>query len=216
MIFFGILKNNYYICEIRELIYLHKLDIMKKVLFILLTVAVVSACGENGKENKGKWDPNAMVSLRPAQGVRAGNPEHLSALEIVKQATQLDFWNTNVSPYYPTGRGFADVQRDFVTPKLMMWGTDIIRQDGDLQTDFIEAWDMVLSREIGRDPHTGNSLFDTVGYVPEVVLRAAEARIKAAFADKNYTECYKIFDEAFTFIPITGAEWRELKRQGKN
>ena len=47
-------------------------------------------------------------------------------------------------------------------------------------------------------------------------MREAQIKIEKAFADSNYTEVYKLFNEAFRFKPITAKKWRELKAKGLN
>lgn len=55
---------------------------------------------------------------------------------------------------------------------------------------------------------------DTIAYIPNTILREAEKNIKEAYAQGDYETCYKLFDTALSFYPITGAEWRALKAQG--
>lgn len=55
---------------------------------------------------------------------------------------------------------------------------------------------------------------DTIAYIPNAVMREAEKNITEAYARGDYAACYKLFDTAITFFPITGAEWRALKEQG--
>ncbi|MEG0807663.1 MAG: hypothetical protein RR410_04850 [Alistipes sp.] len=190
---------------------------MKKLIFILAAVACVAvalvACDND--DNK-IWDANAMVSLRAAKGVRASaNPDHLSALEIVKQTNDMAFW---CPKYYPGSikglyRGFSEAQRDFVNERLLMWGDDIITAaTGELSNAFIAGEDIVLRRIVNLE----KDIVDTIAYIPNSILRTAEVAIREAYAAKNYATVYKLFDTAFTFMPITGDEWRELKRQGLN
>ena len=101
-------------------------------------------CEDDKKSNL--LDPNAMISLRPdASMTRAdANPEHLSALEIVKQARSIFYWNRDITTNNPIIRGFSDTQKDFVNVRLLMFGTDIIDQDGLYTSEFIESEDIVL------------------------------------------------------------------------
>jgi hypothetical protein len=55
---------------------------------------------------------------------------------------------------------------------------------------------------------------DTIGYIPNSVMRSAETKIKAAYEAGDFESVRTLFFTAFTFTPITGDEWRELKRQG--
>lgn len=186
---------------------------MKKILFSLLAVALAFAsCGK--KEPK-LLDPNAVLSIRPAKGVqlRSNNPEHLSALEIVKQcnAMRLILHDTGE----PGVRGWADAQKDLnpEDPRLKMWGTDIITSWGTLEKDFILARDVVF--EINYGLIDGSNRRDTIAYIPNKTIIDAYNIIKPAFDAGDYETVYSVFDQAYRFIPITGPEWRALKEQGQ-
>ena len=187
--------------------------IMKKYLFFVFILFLAVGCS---KDNNGKLDSNALISLRPAPGVKSEtNPSHLTALEIVEHTLELSFQNLNLLPDGGAWRrGFSDAQRDFdpVSPRLLMWGTDIIDQEGQYVGEFIEGEDFVLTRLLSINPYK----LDTIAYVPNSIIRIAETAIKSAYARKDYRECYRIFDTAFTFTPITGAEWRALKALDQN
>jgi hypothetical protein len=161
-------------------------------------------------------DPLATVNIKPAAGtimkVKSNvSVEHLTALEIVKQTELLRFTLLNGTASL---RGFDPLQRDITstTPMLKMWGTDILYYeqliDGTftdklvLSLDFLEAKNCVLTSYKG----------DTLAYIPNTVLRSAETQIKALFAAKNYEPIYAAFNNAYTFIPISGAEYRALKQ----
>lgn len=159
-----------------------------------------------------------MISIKPAstamsskQAVKSSS--HLTALEIVKQTVEIR------TPLF--GRSFATEQRDTVStpPKLLMWATDVITLDGQLQTDWITATDVVFvkydSQYIGYDPSTFSHC-DTIAYIPNSVLRIAETAIRSAYSAKDIDACYTLFNNAYTFTPITGAEWRQLKAAGQN
>jgi hypothetical protein len=130
----------------------------------------------------------------------------------VKQTTEISFIWADINK--PVGRSFASEQRDTVSvpPKLLMWATDVIMLDGALQTDFITAIDVVLVH-YDQDNFTGK---DTIAYIPNSVLRTAETAIRAAYAAQDIEACYTVFNEAYTFTPITGAEWRALKAINEN
>ena len=184
---------------------------MKKITFILLALSLAFV-GCEKKGNK-RLDPNATILLRPAKGVQlrsSDNPEHLTALEIVQQTVTMIYNNFEIAEDGEIRRGFADAQRDYDIPALKMWGTDIIDQIGDYKTEFINSHDIVLVR--GETFETE----DTIAYIPNSVIKEARISIKAAYDAGDYDKVYKLFDTAFTFIPITGAEWRALKAAGEN
>jgi len=215
---------------------------MKKsigIIFLLVLVLSQFSCKEETTGN-GQLDPYAMINIRPSDRVpgqaassmlkapRYPSTQHLSALEIVLQTTNLEFMYNGTE----WGRGFSLPQRDTLSPMLKMWGTDVIDMDGNLGLGFIEAYDCVLQRlfyvkystkdtvlydPIANYPYEydyDKVLFDTIAYIPNSVLRSAETKIKAAFEKLDYASCYQIFDSAYVFIPITGPEWRALKTNG--
>lgn len=55
---------------------------------------------------------------------------------------------------------------------------------------------------------------DTIGYIPNKVLKEAQDAIVEAFNAADYETCYELFDNAMIFIPTTSAEYRRLKAEG--
>ena len=195
--------------EFKNIIFVQpfKILIMKKLLFVFI-VMILAGC-EKEPTTKGKLDPNALISIRPAAGVKS----YLSAKEIVKQTSDMSFYNLKMYSL-PIARGFSTAQRDTLNVRLMMWGTDIIDQSGKYTGEFIEGKDFVFRKavDLGHYP----PIYDTLAYIPNSVVTEAREKIVTAFADSNYTEVYRLFDVAFTFTPITGPEWRALKASGQN
>lgn len=183
---------------------------MKKIIYIVLATIIFASCEKEPTTTKGKLDPNALISIRPAAGVKSG---YLSAKDIVKNTSSLSFYNLNMYSN-PLARGFAPAQRDTVNVRLMMWGTDIIDQSGKYTGEFIEGKDFVFRKnvDLGHYP----PIYDTIAYLPNSVITEARGKIITAFADSNFVEVYRLFDVAFTFTPITGPEWRALKAAGQN
>ena len=182
-----------------------------------------------------KVDPYAMIALKPAPGawnlkamrVMSVGTSHLSPLEIVLQTANMKLYNIPIYGDQAVGRGFSLPQRDMEAPMLKMWGTDIIQMDGTLTYDFIGAKKCVLERlfyvigedtillnPITREPNeslASKVIVDTIAYIPDSVLAIAKQRIETAYANNDHEEVYRLFNEAFTFYPITGPEWRQLK-----
>lgn len=194
---------------------------MKKILFLAIS-AILFGCKSSDEPKAFKLDPLATFSIKPASGAwkvngqyaKSSDSIHLSALDIVKQATVIHFYYVNPSIQGATiwERGFDKLQRDTIstTPSLKMWATDIISSNGDYVPNFIESKDCIL---IHFNLLITNAPRDTIGYIPNSVIRAAETAIKAAYADKNTELVYSIFNSAFTFKPITGSEYKALKEQ---
>lgn len=180
---------------------------MRKVLVLFIALSLFSC----KKDNKGLLDPNATVSIRPAAGVKAYD-RHLTAEEIVHKTSDIAFMtfhNPEKTHWAEASRGFADHQRDFENMRLLMYSTDVVAQNGTLEEGFIEGRDIVLRILDQRlEP------IDTIAYISNSIIIQAEKEIRAAYAAEDYETCYRLFDNAFVFQPITGAEWRALKEQG--
>lgn len=176
---------------------------MKKVLLVLFSICLLVSCGKDNKV----WDPNTPISFRPEIGVKSetGVP---TAREVVERTISLLYYQSSVVDDFQ-GYTFSDSQRDFVNNRLTMPSFNVINPDHGLVPFFIEATDLVFIT-VENDVIT-----DTLAYIPNATLRAAEAIIKKAYAEEDYETCYQTFDKAFRFIPITGAKWRALKEQGK-
>lgn len=172
---------------------------MKNLVLILSILFIAISCDPDTPDvNKGKLDPNAMILIKPAKGVQLRSTvTGLTALEIVEQTMGMTFQSHYFSnKYYEDikilDRGFGDNQRDYNLPALMMFSTDIIQTDGSYQRDFVYSTNVFLI----------NSDLDTIGYIPQTVIDDARVKIELALADENYTEVYRFFNEAFTFLPI--------------
>ena len=61
-------------------------------------------------------------------------------------------------------------------------------------------------------------LGDTLAYIPTVQHHAIVDQLEELFKDNeaNITEIYKLFSDAFVFIPCTEEEYRELEAAGLN
>lgn len=173
---------------------------MKKIVLLLTVMIAMVACEDKVKEiDKGKLDPDATILIRPGKGVKTrALVSDLTAQQVVENTINIKFTSHYFSNKYEEtalqmGRGFADAQRDLSIPALKMWGTDIIAQDGSYYRDFIYGTEVYL---------TDNNN-DTIAYIPQSVIDNARTLIEAAYQEQNYTEVYRVFDKAFTFLPIS-------------
>ena len=76
-----------------------------------------------------------------------------------------------------------------------MQGIDIIAYDEEknfIIKDFIYGYDVFIT----------DNLNDTIAYVPNEVLEKARKPIEEAFERGDYDAVYRMFNEAFTFLPI--------------
>lgn len=176
---------------------------MKKfILFLSVFSLLFVGCEKDDNPDKGKLDPNAMITLRPAANPRA-TVTGLTGLEVVQQALAIK-WQTHYGAMGYTdevkdiARSFPDQYKDFDKPALLMLGTDIvdfdpITNEALYQRVFIHGFNVYITDNNG----------DTIAYVPDAVINTARPLIEAAFEDENYTEVYRLFNEAFTFLPIS-------------
>lgn len=173
---------------------------MKKILFLLIVSLAFASCDKKDlPEPKCKLNPDAMITIRPANGVQLRSTiVGLTALEVVQQATSMKlqmryFDDLDNGQYKIAGRGFnEETMKDFNIPALKMLGIDVINANGEYIRDLTTAKSVFITDING----------DTLAYVPDEVIKAARPLIEAAYADENYTEVYRLFDEAFTFLPI--------------
>lgn len=191
---------------------------MKKSFILLVAILFTfTSCTNDDKPERFRIDSDAMILIKPNlknqrmyfNAKTSGS--HLSNLEIVKQANNMRFFNDSLA-IGDVAAGFAGKDTISAVPAFLRYGTDIINEDGFsrpvIVPDFLYAYDCVI--EIFRS----NKDIDTVAYIPNSVFRNTELRIKEALIAKDTALVYTIFKDGFTFIPITGAEYRELKRQG--
>jgi hypothetical protein len=188
---------------------------MKKVA-ILITAILIAAAGCKKEETIIRHD----VMIRGKQSLTTSKSEtHLTPVEVAKEATYIVYrvkeWGWNPGKLY-----IIDGLRDTVNGILMRNSWDILDPSNyALDSAFITGKDMVLERYLNgwtlQDginwPH-----IDTIGYIPNSVLKNAYDLIIPAFKNKQWQEIYDIFNEKFVFLPITGAEYRELVRTGLN
>jgi hypothetical protein len=177
---------------------------MKKILSFLFIVGLLISCDPKPEVeiDKGQLDPNAKIVLRPDKSVKTrATIGGYTGLKVVQEAVNIKWrshWFSN--NYYDDekviARTFGDNLKDFEKPALLMWATDIIELDGSFQKDFIYGYSVFIT-----DNHN-----DTIAFVPDDVINNARPLIEAAYNDENYTECYRLFNEAFTFLPYPAEE----------
>lgn len=158
----------------------------------------MTACEDKVKDVK-KWNPEATILIKQAKGVntRSTGDTYLSALEIVQQTGNIKWTSHYASDRYyevprNVSRGFGDYQRDYDIPALKMLGIDVIAQDGTYYRDMTNAYSVYLTDKNN----------DSIAYIPDETIEIAKAAIETAFNAENYEEVYRLFHDAFTFIPL--------------
>jgi len=182
---------------------------MKKLLFLAILALAFAACEKTELENpKGKFDPEAMITIR-GKSSNALSPMQkakvygLSPLDVVEQSRNLK-WTTNwfqneykERPEYVSRVVSENLQKDFNIPAIKMFSTDII--------DWFPLTGVTYIKDFiyGRNVVITNSSNDTIAFVPDSLITNVRDQVETAFNDSNYTEVYRLFNEAFTFYPIT-------------
>ena len=177
---------------------------MKKVIYLFVVGLLMAACKGNEPQKK-VFDSNAMIVIR-GQQTQGGSPaqramiDGLTDLEIVQKAGNIKFTSHWAgSSYYEKAsemaRTFGDKDKDFNKPALLMQGVDIIGYDGEknyIYKDFLYGYDVFIT----------DTLNDTIAYVPNEVLENARKPIEEAWERGDYDAIYRMFNEAFTFLPV--------------
>lgn len=173
----------------------------------ILVLAASYACDKKKDEPKKTLDPNAKITIQLTDaGLRAkGNysktrEECLQRLEIIK--------GTDIEGYTYT-YSVTEEMKDYDKLQIKMHSNAIIdERTNTINPGFIRSKNVVFV-----DPRIPA---DTLGYIPNAVLEAAYQKIKAAHEAGNYEEVYRLFLEAYTAIPCTGEEYRQLQAEGRN
>lgn len=165
----------------------------------MVGLLLISCNPEDIPETKGELDPNAMILIKPAKGVQLRSTvSGLTALEVVEQAVSIRFQTQYLDdgfysePKIVARRFNEETMKDFNIPALKMLAIDVINAQGQYIRDFTTAKSVFITNIDG----------DTLAYVSDEVINTARPLIESAFADENYNEVYRLFNEAFTFIPI--------------
>lgn len=186
---------------------------MKRLMttFAILLAFMLGACNGGNKPEEKKSiviDANTMLYINVKQSLRADSPTHLTPLEIVQQASNFAYLAYGHNEY----RTVSPDQRDFEKPAIKMWGDDVIR-DGKIFPYWFDARDIVI-RGVWKSQNDSRP-GDTIAYIPNKVVAAAKIEIDKAYEAGDLEEVMRLFQEAFTAIPITGEEWQALKAKGE-
>lgn len=189
---------------------------MKLTKMIALAVAVLiglSAC--NPKKNEPKkglrqtTDLLVHVKSSGARALRAedGKPfkSARSVEDCMKRLNVLVFYEPKFTS--ETSLGIKEEDKLYDTHTIRIYSNYIISQQGELVPAFIDGHDFIFYD--ARHPE------EVVGYIPNAVMHEAGRKIKEAYKAGNYDEVYRLMQEAFVAYPLTDAEYKTLKAEGK-
>lgn len=209
---------------------------MKKLILltVICCVTLITSCNE---KKKFTLDPSASIILNGQLALGKAIPEPPYSLEtITKHAFELSvyFDNTYEPGYGAKGLNGHDLKNNKIrvgelnevvtkdkngNPQLGYFTTsgmcDMVllaaRAKNDKTNEVLDRWVEVDKKPIDHF----SDVRDTIGYIPNRVVDQAEAAIHTAFEAEDYDECMRLFEQAYIFIPITGAEWRALKAKNE-
>lgn len=189
---------------------------IKLTKIVALAVAVLiglSACDTKKNEPKKGIIPTTdllvHVKSSGARALRAedGTPfkSARSVEDCMKRLNMLFFYLPNTTSEATLGIKEEDKILD--THTIRIYSNYIITERGELSLDFIDGHDFIF-----YDARTPK---EVVGYIPNSVMREAGRKIKEAYKAGNHEEVYRLMQEAFVAYPLTDAEYKALKAEGK-
>ena len=161
----------------------------------------LSGCGKDDGIRHGTLDINVRATATKAGDV-------LSPKEIVKQCWSMELLFENGEW---SRRGRADRQRDTVNCKLLMYASDIIDEDYGTLHDDINARDFLVAKYAWLI----NEKEEVIAYIPSANLEEARRKIHAAYDKGDLSEVYRLFQDAYTAIPISQEDYDILKEEGR-
>lgn len=189
---------------------------MKLTKMIALAVAVLiglSACDTKKNEPKKGLIPTTDLLVHvKSSGARAlkaedGKPfkSARSVEDCMKRLNMLFFYASNEK--YESTLGIKEEDKLYDTHTIRIYSNYIITERGELSPEFIDGHDFIF-----YDARTPK---EVVGYIPNAVMHEAGRKIKEAYKAGNHEEVYRLMQEAFVAYPLTDAEYKTLKAEGK-
>ena len=179
---------------------------MKRLIILLFGAVLLGstfASCDDGESTK--WDKNAKLYIQGVDRTNKSLTEAMTAAEICR----LDTVNMHLVEFggtLPFGEPF-DNKIDTINNRLVMVGANIESVE---DNPFFTCTEVII---LNND----NPIYwDTIAYVPYAQRQAAYEQIKALWETENWDAIYEIFQNAFTFIPCMGAEYKALKEAGLN
>lgn len=189
---------------------------IKLTKMIALAVAFIiglSACNPKKNEpRKGLIPTTDLLVHVKSSGARAlraedGKPfkSARSVEDCMKRLNFLVFYEPKFTS--ETSLGIKEEDKLYDTHTIRIYSNYIISQQGELVPAFIDGHDFIF-----YDARTPK---EVVGYIPNAVMHEAGRKIKEAYKAGNYDEVYRLMQEAFVAYPLTDAEYKALKAEGK-
>ena len=211
---------------------------MRKKIYYLLLITIVCILSACSKDSKSVFlDPNSKISLQ-GESMIARSAEIDTIDIIVRHCDNIRFKNNDglsgmaslPSCEYYFGE-MNGLHRDFENRRFL-WSGEYVIESNPNNTGISRLGNLITNTKdvvfaVPVDNQTGEYLdlsellwfqrpfrLDTLGYIPNKILKKAQQDIQEAYATKDFATCYHLFDAAFQFYPITGERWRALKSAG--
>lgn len=185
------------------------------------------------KEKKFEFDDNSYLYLNVYKNstmkAEAETPipkdQNLTPQQIMKVATGIEaLLKDNEGRRAATG--VSEEMKDYVNCRFVMAPWMVIEKlpekrlpDGSYtyKYELNETW--ITNRDVTlgaiETPELGLAPGELIGYIPNKQMEEAEKAIRKAFAEKDSEKVFKLFNEAYTFIPIRQKAYDELKAKGE-
>ena len=184
------------------------------------------------KEKKFEFDDNSYLYLNVDKSstmkAEADKPipkdQNLTPQQIMKVASGIDA--TMKDNGERAGTGVSEEMKDYTNCRFVMAPWMVIKKlpekrlpDGSYtyKYELNETW--ITNRDVTlaaiETPELGLATSELIGYIPNKQLEEAEKAIRKAFAEKDSEKVFKLFNEAYTFIPIRQKAYDELKAKGE-
>lgn len=177
---------------------------MKKTIFAMLFIATICTLFSSCKDDETKWDKNAKLYIKGVDRANKSLSEAMTVAEICSLDTVL-MYLPQYGAFSPFGDEF-DNKIDRVNNRLVMVVGNIETFD---DNQFFISPEVIIGKISNNDYNS----FDTLGYVPYSQRYAAA--IKTLWEGEDWDAIYNIFQNAFTFIPCTGAEYKAMIENGE-
>lgn len=211
---------------------------MKKTTIVLfmLFACICYCCEDNDKTNDPMPEPPVPPTADTTPVNEGISPDAVLTYGIKETGTRavadtfarfatFYAWNITMNEGYVKDiPGYRDtvsfyIGRDTVNCKLKFRGWDVIKEDSTLGP-MILAHDVLLCAAKDSSGNyttmlegmSYNPFFDTIAYIPNQKLKDNLKVIQEYYDNKQFDRVYQMFDTAYNFIPITGAEWLQLKK----
>jgi hypothetical protein len=187
---------------------------MKKIAFLLVVLGIITmSCQKD--EVKPDYQPHkTYINGVAVANHSATKSQVLRDLKyIVKNANVILSYNDSINPNNQIIGFLFDNNRDTVNLRFVYDEFAILQSDGKINNALLANRDMVYVVRTYRGEFELPGI-DTIAYTPNRILRRAETLVRAAVKANDWATCYAVMDTTFKFYPITGEQWRELKRKG--